>query len=166
MRCTAMSDDAHRIFVSYIDKSREYYSAQGYDAPYRWAHFEDVPFAPLSKPLGECRVGLVTTAELEKRAFVGAGNAYAAPVSPPPERLHTQHLGWDQETTHTNDVETFLPIRKLAELVAARRIGSLSPRFYGVPTDYSHRRTIEEHAPATLRFCREDRVDVAILAAL
>ena len=31
-------DPSHRIFVSYIDKSREYYLARGYGNPYRWAH--------------------------------------------------------------------------------------------------------------------------------
>ena len=42
---------SHRSYVSYIDKSREYYSAQGYERPYRWARYEDVPFSPLAKPL-------------------------------------------------------------------------------------------------------------------
>ena len=38
-----------------------FYAAQGYEKPYRWAHFADVPFAPLPKPLAQCRVALVTT---------------------------------------------------------------------------------------------------------
>ena len=53
---------AHRTFVSYIDRTREFYRAQGYERPYAWAHFEDVPFAELSRPLAECRLTLVTTA--------------------------------------------------------------------------------------------------------
>ena len=36
-----MADD----YVRYIDKTREYYLSQGYEKPYRWAHFEDIPFA-------------------------------------------------------------------------------------------------------------------------
>ena len=28
----------YRSFVSYIDRSREYYAAQGYSQPYTWAH--------------------------------------------------------------------------------------------------------------------------------
>ena len=35
---------SHRRSVSYIDKSRDYYQASGYERPYRWAHFEDVLF--------------------------------------------------------------------------------------------------------------------------
>ena len=54
---------SHRSHVSYIDKSREYYSAAGYDRPYRWAHYEDVPFSRLTKPLSRSRIGVVTTAD-------------------------------------------------------------------------------------------------------
>ena len=53
---------AYRSFVSYIDRTREYYAAQGYSKPYTWPRYDDVPFAPLMKPLSDCRVGLVTTA--------------------------------------------------------------------------------------------------------
>ena len=44
------------------------------------------------------------------------------------------------------------------------RVGSLSPRFYGAPFDYSQRRTITGDAPAVLDFLRADGVDVALLA--
>ena len=54
---------SHRSYVSYIDKSREYYSASGYERPYRWARYGDVPFARLPKPLSQCRIGVVTTAD-------------------------------------------------------------------------------------------------------
>ena len=53
---------AYRTYVSYIDRSREYYAAQGYSQPYTWAHHDDAPFTPLQKPLSKCRVGMVTTA--------------------------------------------------------------------------------------------------------
>ena len=58
----ANMDAAHRVFVSYIDRTREFYLAQGYEKPYRWACFDDAPFCPLPKPLAECRLTLVTTA--------------------------------------------------------------------------------------------------------
>ena len=45
-----MSIQAFRTFISYIDKSREFYVAQGFGDPYRWAQFQDVPFTPLGKP--------------------------------------------------------------------------------------------------------------------
>lgn len=165
-------DPAHRMFVSYIDKSREYYLAHGYENPYRWAHHEDAPWAPLAKPLAKSRVALITTASLIEGDTdpdpdrVPAGEPYASPVEPPPARLYTQHRSWDKDATHTEDLDSFFPIHRLQEFVADGRIAELSPRFYGVPTDYSQRRTVEQDAPRVLDWCREDGVDIAVLVPL
>ena len=158
-------DPAHRIFVSYIDKSREYYLNKGYGNPYRWASHDEVPFAELPKPLSECRVGLVTTAVLDEAGGKDR-QVYAAPTSPVPEGLYTHHLSWHKKATHTRDLDSYLPITHLQKAAEAGRIGSLSPRFYGVPTKFSQRLTREEHAPAILEMCRADGVDVAFLLPL
>src|ERR1051325_11838430 len=55
----AIEDD---VPIRYIDRTCDYYQGLGYGAPYRWAHYAEVPFAPLKKPLAESRIGLVTTA--------------------------------------------------------------------------------------------------------
>jgi D-proline reductase (dithiol) PrdB len=165
-------DPARRIFVSYVDKSREYYLAQNFNNPYRWAHNATAPWTPLSKPLSRSRVGLVTTASLvtwttpEPAPGEVPNAVFGAPVAPPPDRLYTMHRFWDKDATHTNDVESFCPVRRLSEAQQAGRIGSLSPRFYGVPTEYSQRKTNEVDAPEVLRLCREDQVDVAVLVPL
>ena len=161
----------YRSFVSYIDKSREYYAAQGFVQPYTWAYHEDVAFSPLSKPLSECRVGLVTTASnidlgADIRSLIKGRKVYAAPADPPPDRLYTDHLFWDKDATHTNDVETFLPLGRLSEYAASHRIKSVSPRFYGVPTNYSQGQTRFKDAPQILEFAREDGVDAVLLTAL
>jgi len=161
----------YRSFVSYIDRSREYYAAQGYSKPYAWAHHDDVPFAPLRKPISECRVGLVTTAgRTQAEGLIGAGRLmrepYAEPANPPPTHLFTDDLFWDKEATHTDDVDSFLPVNRLAEYATGGRIGSVSPRFYGVPTDYSQGRTSQRAAPQILELCREDGLDAVLLTAL
>jgi hypothetical protein len=163
----------YRSFVSYIDCSREYYAAQGYPKPYAWVHHDDVPFTPLQKTLSECRVGLVTTAgrpqtdgTIHPLELMRLKEPYAEPSDPPPTRLFTEDLGWDKEATHTDDVDSFLPVNRLAEYAANGRIGSVSPRFYGVPTDYSQDRTLQRYAPQILEWCREDRVDAVLLSAL
>ncbi len=160
-----------RSFLSYIDRSREYYAAQGYAQPYSWAHHEDVPFAALKKPLSASRVGLVTTAgkpdpEAEKAGRRKVRELYAAASSPAPKRMFTADLFWDKEATHTDDVESFLPLNRLAEYAAQGRIGAASPRFYGVPTDYSQGKTSQRDAPKVLERCREDGVDAVLLSAL
>ena len=139
--------------------------AKGYGNPYRWASNPDAPFTPLTKPLNESRVALVTTAALDSHGGRERGR-YAASSRPAPEALYTRHLSWHKTATHTDDVETFLPVRRVNEYIAEGRLGSLSPRFYGVPTVYSARQTVHEDAPAVLDFCREDGVDIALLVAL
>lgn len=161
----------HRIFVSYIDKSREYYAAQGYENPYRWAYNQDAPFSPLNKPLSASRIGLLTTAILPPADpttdhFALPKVVYAAPTDPAPERLYTDLRSWDKDATHTDDLDSFAPIHRLQEAVASGRIKSLSPRFYGAPTEYSQRKTNEADAPELLRLCREDGVDAAVLVPL
>lgn len=168
-------DDArvsHRSAISYIDRTREFYAAAGYEKPYRWAHHQEVPFARPSRPLADCTVGLVTTAsaaaapDTPPGVLRGDKAVWSAPTSPPPERLRTDHLSWDKETTHTDDVESFLPIGALQAWAAEGRIGGVAPRFYGAPTDYSQRSTCEQDAPEVLRLCREDGVEVALLVPL
>ena len=94
---------AHRSFVSYIDKSREYYAAQGYRIPYGWAHYQNTPFSPLKRPISESKVGIVTTAffhpgkEPEGVPTLPPKQPYAAPscllyTSPSPRDLSTSRM--------------------------------------------------------------------------
>ncbi len=164
----------HRSFVSYIDRTREYYAAQGYAKAYAWPRYDDVPFAPLRKSLSDCRLGLVTTAGKAQASVktdsLGLGltvrQLYAEPMHPPPVRLYTADLGWHKTATHTEDLDSYLPINRLSELATEGRIRSVSPRFYGVPTDYSQKRTLEQYAPQVLQWCGEDCVDAVLLPAL
>lgn len=168
---TPSIDRTQEIFVSYIDKSRRYYQAHGYAEAYRWASNDRAPFCPLSRPLSASRVGLVTTASIHHldRPHDGSSSApkrpYTHPTSPPPERMYTNDLFWDKQATHTNDVESFLPIERLRGFVDNKRIGSVADRFYGVPTEYSQRRT-GENAGTIESWCREDEVDVVVLVPL
>jgi len=161
----------HRSHLSYIDKSREYYSASGYEQPYGWATHDDAPFAALAKPLSECRVGLVTTSYFLPSDFV-----YEVPSDLPRvpdarpvddvEGLDNQYLFWAKDETHTDDLGSFLPITQMQAMVDQGRIGSLSPRYYCLPTQYSHRLTERRDAPQIFQWMVEDEVDVAVMVPL
>ena len=153
-----------RGFLSYIDKSRNYYLSRGHNNPYRWASNSDAPFAPLTKPLEESRIGLFTTASLTENWK--ERRVYAAPSLPPPESLYTRHLAWHKGATHTDDVETFLPITCLNKYAEEKRIANISRNFYGVPTDYSTAKTTNKFNPEALSHCHNDGVDAALLVAL
>ena len=154
----------HRSFVSYIDKSRAFYAAHGYERPYAWAHFDEVPFQPLEKPLSQCRVGVVTTADKAPRGAPRHEKLFVAP-NQEAGSLFTDK-SWDKEATHTDDPETYLPLTRLQEFAAQGRIGSISDRFYGAPTDFSQRLTLADDAPQIEQWMREDGVDVALLIPL
>jgi hypothetical protein len=160
--------------VRYIDKTREYYAGEGYARPYRWARFEDIPFTPPTKPLAECRVGLVTTSEMAVLGESGpwddeadaARDVYALPTATPTDRLYTRKEAFDRYETTLDDVEAYLPITRLREYAEQGRIRSLAPRFQVLYSQYSQRKTLTVDAPALLRQMREDGVDVAVLTAV
>jgi hypothetical protein len=162
--------------ISYMQRTRDYYLALGYGNPYRWAHFADVPFTPLSKPLAELRLGLVTTAAplqpemgdqgpgAEYNAAAKFYQFYAKSTETVPD-LRISHLGYDRVHTTAADMNTYFPLERLREAAASGRIGSVSPRFYGAPTNRSHRVTMETDCAELLRYCQEDEVDAAVLVA-
>jgi D-proline reductase (dithiol) PrdB len=159
--------------VRYIDRTRAWYEALGY-APYRWPHFDDVPFTPLSGPLAGSRLALVTTAAPYQpgRGDQGPGAAYnggakffevyASPTAELPD-LRISHIGYDRAHTSAEDQNTWFPLLRLQEAVAEGRLGGLTDRFHGVPTVRSQRTTIEEHAPEIRDRCLADGADVALL---
>ena len=161
--------------VRYIDKTREYYLSEGYDTPYRWAHFDDVPFAPLARPLARCRVGVVTTSEMVIRGreaeLAHVENdptrpTYSLPMDTPVKDLYSRKASYDRYATTLDDVDASLPLTHLRRLVEEGRIAALAPRFQVVHSQYSQRRTLDVDAPRVLAELREDRVDVAVLTAV
>ena len=148
--------------IGYMERTRRYYRALGYDNDYVWAQFPDVPFTPLARPLAETRIGLVTTAGPPggyPRDEKGLRHVWSGAIDAPPQRLATD-MAWDRETTHTDDRASFLPIEAAAEQM------QLTPRFHGVPTEYSHRKTLTEDAPEVLGRLRDDGAQAAILTPL
>ncbi|NKB32131.1 MAG: hypothetical protein GKR91_03440 [Pseudomonadales bacterium] len=152
--------------VSYMERTRDYYRAQGYTTDYRWAQNSETPFTPLSKPMNECRVGVISTAMPDTELGRVNRRIYSNLVSPIPESMHTEELSWHKAVTHTDDVNSFIPLEQLMVLVDEGGIGSLAPRFHSVPTEYSQGNTIDNDAAEILERLREDEVDVAILVPL
>ena len=133
----------------------KYYRGEGYETPYQWARFDDIPFVRPSRPLSGCRVGMVTTSEM---ALVGEPGVwddnpgcavYALPTSTPVDQLYSKKESYDRYATTLDDVESYLPLTGLAECVVTRRIGSLAPRFRLCPR---HRRAVWRPALHLQRF--------------
>ena len=155
--------------VGYMERTRLYYRALGYEADYVWSTYEDVPFAQLKKPLNQSRIALVTTAsapDLSNLDENGRKQVWSGNVDTAPKELFTDNVAWDKESTHTRDRECFLPIDTANALAADGIIAGLTERFHGVPTLYSQRETIERDAPEIARRVSEDGADAVILTPL
>ena len=162
--------------VRYIDRTRDYYLSQGYEKSYDWAHFDDVPFTPLQKPLSECRVGLLGTSEVavrfdpetEENPIVEEHfrGVYSIPADTPTQKLYSRTLDFDRYATNLDDVNAFFPIDRMREALADGRFGSMPGRVYGAYNNYSKRKVLEEEGPTALEYCRADGVDAVIIVPI
>ena len=152
--------------VQYIDRSRAYYEAQGYPKPYRWSQADETPFHPLSKPLSECKATIITTAMPDDSYEDEHRRLHVGRFSETPEKFYTGGLFWDRDATHTDDRETYFPIKQLQARVAAGEVGSIAEHYYCVPTIYSYSRTQRRDAPAIAEQCLAEMVDIALLVPL
>ena len=158
--------------VRYMDRIRDYYLSQGYEKPYVWANYDQVPFAPLEKPLSDSRVILFSTSDVSVRREDGdalpasettVGEVYAVPWDTPVEKLYSRQESFDRYATNLDDLNSYLPLTRLEECVEAGRIGAVTSNFHNVNRGYSKRLMMETAAPAALAACREEKADIAIL---
>jgi D-proline reductase (dithiol) PrdB len=166
----------HDTPIPYMRRIRDYYQALGFGAPYEWAHYAHVPFQPLAKPLAQARVAIVTTAAPYRpdKGDQGPGAPYNSAAkfyqvysgdTARDHDLRISHVGIDRKHTTAEDPGTWFPLPELRRAAERGRIGSLAPRFHGLPTNRSHRVTLEIDCPEVVARCRDDGVDAAILVA-
>jgi glycine/betaine/sarcosine/D-proline reductase family selenoprotein B len=166
----------HDAPIPYMRRIRDYYQGLGYGAPYEWAHYAKVPFQPLKKPLAQARVAIVTTAAPYQpdKGDQGPGTPYNSGAkfyqvysgdTARDHDLRISHVGIDRKHTTAADPGTWFPLPELRRAAARGRLGSLAPRFHGLPTNRSHRVTLEIDCPEIVARCRDDGVDAAILVA-
>ncbi len=167
---------AHDAPIPYIQRIRDYYLALGYGAPYEWAHYAQVPFQPLRKPLAQSRIALVTTAAPYQpdKGDQGPGAPYNAAAkfytvysgdTSKDHDLRISHVAIDRKHTTAEDSGSYFPLPELRRTAERGRIGSVASRFHGLPTNRSHRTTLETDCPEIVARCKADGVDAAILAA-
>ena len=160
--------------IPYIERTREYYRALGYGTPYEWAHYAEVPFKPLAKPLTQSTVAVVTTAAPYQpgKGDQGPGAPYNGAAkfftvysgdAALDHDLRIAHIAIDRKHTTAEDPGAYFPLPALRMAAEAGRIGRVAPRFHGVPTNRSHRVTLEIDCPELLSRCKADGVEAAIL---
>ena len=160
--------------IAYLPRIRSYYAALGFDAPYVWAQFDDVPFQPLLKPLSACRIAMVTTAAPYQpgKGDQGPGapynaaakfyQVYAGNTDKDPD-LRISHVAIDRQHTTAEDQNTYFPLPALRRAVASGRAGAVAPFFFGLPTNRSRRTTIDIDCPDLVARVKAVHADAAIL---
>ena len=164
--------------IPYIERTRAYYLALGYDNPYEWASFDKPAFTPLPKPLNEMTIALVVTAapynpnagdqrttapyNAEAKFF----EVWSLPTTPTPD-LRISHISIDRDHTTSTDQGTYFPLKALQHHEHNKEqkgvIGKIASRVFGFPTNRSQRTNLEQDAPALLEMIKAEAVDAVIL---
>jgi D-proline reductase (dithiol) PrdB len=130
---------------------------------------DTVPFTKLAKPLGACRVAIVTTVGLHRRSdppFGPGDQSYRViPSDTPNADLVMSHtsIGFDRVPV-MRDLNVSFPIDRLRELVARRELGALAPNSYsfmGAQRDLA--RIEKETGPEVGKRLRDDGADVVVM---
>lgn len=136
----------------------------------------ELPWAPLARPLAECRVALISSAgiarvgdtpfdqERERRnPWWGDPTHRVIPRSVTGDEVRIYHMHIDPRPG-SEDLDCLLPLRRLDELVAEGVTGSSAPRHYSVMGYILEpRELVEETAPKIADALAEDEVDLALL---
>src|SRR5262245_48736955 len=166
--------EPHDAPIPYLRRTREYYAGLGYGVPYEFAHYSQAPFHRLAKPLSQARVAIVTTAAPYQpgKGDQGPGAPYNAAAkffavysgdTAQDHDLRISHIAIDRAHTTAEDPGTYFPLPELRRAAARGRIGAVAPRFHGLPTNRSHRTTLEVECPEVVARCKADAVDAVLL---
>lgn len=130
---------------------------------------DGTPFARPAKPLGACRLAIVTTAGVHRRddrPFGPGEQTYRVIASGTPAaeivQSHTS-LGFDRVAI-MRDLNISFPVDRLRELVARGELGGLAPSNYSFMGAQREVVRIErETGPEVGRRLREEGVDLALI---
>ncbi len=159
--------------IEYIPIMRAYYERSG------WGHYTVVtprsnPWAPLGKPLAECRVALVCSAGLSvygQPPFNPEGaddlSIREIPVGTPPDSLIISYNYFDH-TDADADINCVFPAARLRELASEGFVGGVAPIAYGMGVGRwrepsTPERLQQQVAPAIASGCRSQGADAVLL---
>ncbi len=156
--------------VEYIKNTREAFAKQGFPA-YRWTENAECPYwTPLSGPIEECRVALLTTGGIYLRDV-------QAPFDPDRDdltfreipkdvdvsRLAISHNSYDHGDVE-KDVNCIFPLERLGELAREGTIGEFAETAYAIMGRIFRRTALQEElTPQILRSLKDAEVDVLLL---
>ncbi|OGK97125.1 MAG: hypothetical protein A3E31_14655 [Candidatus Rokubacteria bacterium RIFCSPHIGHO2_12_FULL_73_22] len=147
--------------IAYIQRTRERYAEY---PPYKWAVNTDAPWAPLTKPLKECRLALLSSGGFYVEGQEPFGEHDVSyrliPMDTPVANLRIYHHGY-RDADADRDPNCVLPLDRLRELAAAGVLGGLADSVVSFVMTYSPRRDLER-GPTIAAELRRMQVDAAL----
>lgn len=151
--------------VHYIEQVRLHFPDH---PPYQWSTYETSPLTPLSKPLSQSRIALISSSGVYRKDQAPFGDEKndltwrEIPTDVDPADLRISH--YSKNAKAVTDVNTVFPVQRLGELAADGFIGGLaSPAFTFMGRIFMRTRLQKEMAPALLERLRAQAADAALL---
>jgi len=150
--------------VAYITRTRDLYSDF---TAYRWVENDSAPFTPLTKPIAECRVAMMSSGGIMYRdqpRFHREDASYRRiPLNARRDELSVWHFGYPTRDAE-RDVNCVFPLDRMRELAAAGVIGDLAdPAFSFMGGIYSARKVRDELAPQIVDELKRAHADAFFL---
>lgn len=135
-----------------------------------------IPWTPLSRPLTECTVALLSSAGLalktdrpfdqegeRRNPWWGDPSYRRLPATATAQEVRLYHLHVDPSHA-AQDLNCLLPLQRLKDLEQSGEIGCAAPRHYSMMGYILQpEQLLGETAPAIVRDLREDHADVVVL---
>ena len=158
--------------VQYIQESVERYTRLGYE-PYRYYQAEGAPpWTPVTKPLSDSRLGVVTTAGtyvVGQVAFYHKDDHSIRPISKttPVENLRFSHVTEHFLGSARQDPNGVIPLEPLRRLEHEGVIGEVADELFSCMGGiYSQRKVRTELAPALAEAFAGQEVDIVLLVPM
>ena len=130
----------------------------------------DSVWTPVTKPLSQMRVALVTGTGVHpknaQRFLLTTDSSFRViPGGMPTDQLTVTHGGYDNSDV-LDDINSMFPLDRLRELAAEGFIREVAPRHIGFMGGGGDLKKLkEETGPAVVAMLQEDRVDAAVFTA-
>lgn len=136
----------------------------------------EIPWMPLSKPLSDCIVALISSAGIalktdrpfdqegeRQNPWWGDPSYRIIPQTAKAEDIRVYHMHIDPRPAE-QDLNCLLPMERLGELAEMRKIGRAAPSHYSyMGYLLEPQEMLEKSIPAIIEHLRADHVDVAVL---
>ena len=151
--------------VPYIEQIRRLYPNE---PPYQWTVNLTSPWAPMLKPVRECRIALISSGGMyhpTQEPFNPVKNDLTFREIPKTADLADLRIShYSKNARDVKDLNTIFPLDRFRELEAEGRIGELAPyAFTCMGRIFTRTRLQKEMAPHLIGRLREMSVDAAFL---